>query len=157
MLTATRQHNQAPSGAGLRHAIEVDDNGEEFVRRLADERLQRDYGWSETTCRFLLARHKLPELTGFAKRSMDALRQGLWLYALDEQDLQQAELLPEQARSCMRFAWYPKAKKNIYGIGEAYYATFLRAEVAPVQQCGMTFFFFFRFRLSHCQAKRCTI
>jgi hypothetical protein len=145
MLTATRQHNQAPSGASLRHAIEVNDNGEEFVRRLAEERLQRDYGWSETTCRFLLARHKLPELTGFAKRSMDALRQGLWLYALDEQDLQQAELLPEQARSCLRFAWYPKTKKNIYGIGESYYATFLRSEIAQVQQCGMTLLFFSSF------------
>ena len=132
------QSTIAPLGAGSRQSIEVGDNQEDFTRRLGIERLQRDYGWTLETCRFLLARHTLQEIITFAKGSLDALRKGLWLYALDDADLDFVASLPEPERACLRFAWYPKARKHIYAIGKEYYAQFAPSEATQLQQSGMS-------------------
>lgn len=139
MLAAVAQTttNALDGAAGLRQAIEVGDNQEDFARRLAIERLQRDYGWTLVTCCFLLDHHSLQEIINFAKKSLDALRKGLWLYALDDADLEHAASLPESERACLRFAWFPKTKKNIYAIGREFYALFSPAEVDLVQKSGM--------------------
>ncbi len=117
-------------------AVSADTNEEAFARRLAEEALVRDYGWRLETCHFLLARHPLEEITSFAKRSTAALRKGLWLYALSPEDVAQAARQTNQGR--LKFAWCARTK-DIYCIGDAYYALFAPQEAQEAHEQGMSF------------------